>query len=269
MVDVDYKPIDAVMLYAKYARGYRQGGVNTSNAGFETWQPEKVDAYEIGSKVTIDSAVRGNFNIALFYNDFTDQQLQANAVAIPPQSPIAPLVNAGKSKIRGLEIDTSVLVFDSLRFDVGYAYLDTKLESFTPPAFDPTRFSALIPTAPVGGDLTLAPEHRVTATATYKLPLQENIGRLSIGATYTYTAEQIASSASPIGTLPSTELVNVNLNWADIAGSPVDLSLFATNLTKEEYATYVGGSSASAGYETIIPGQPRMYGVRLRYSFGR
>jgi iron complex outermembrane receptor protein len=64
LVGLDYKPIDNVLIYAKYARGYRSGGVNAAYAGYESWEPEKVDAYELGAKVTLRGAVRGYFNVA-------------------------------------------------------------------------------------------------------------------------------------------------------------------------------------------------------------
>ena len=77
LIDLDYKPIPDVLIYAKWARGYRQGGVNPSNIGLETWEPEKVDTYEVGTKASFSGALRGFINIAAFYNDFTNQQLQA------------------------------------------------------------------------------------------------------------------------------------------------------------------------------------------------
>lgn len=66
--------------------------------------------------------------------------------------------------------------------------------------------------------------------------------------------------------LPSYELVNLNLNWTGVMGSPLDLGLFATNVTDEKYLTYVAGSWGS-GMELGHAGMPRMYGARLRYNF--
>jgi iron complex outermembrane receptor protein len=269
LVDLDYKPHQDVLLYGKYARGYRQGGVNTSNVGFgQTWGPEKVDTYEVGAKTSWRGAIPGNFNIAAFYNDFRDQQILAVGVAIPPGQQAAGLVNAGKSRIRGVEIEASVNPLTGLTFDLSYAYLDTKLQEFAPPAFDPTRFTQVISTSQVGGPLTYAPKNRVSLTGTYRLPLAESIGRVALGATYTHTAEQLASASSPIGVLPATDLLNLNLNWTEITGRPVDISVFATNVTNEKYFAAVSGSFASAGFEPASLAQPRMYGVRVRYRFG-
>lgn len=269
LINLDYKPTPDILLYAKYARGYRQGGVNPSNTVPITWGPEKVDAYEIGAKTTFRGAVNGYFNVAAFYNDFSDQQLQANLIPLPgtQASPSAAIVNAGRSKIKGIEVEAMVSPLQGLRFNGGYTFLDTKLSSYSPPDFP--LFQPPQPTSEIGGDLALSPRHKLTVTGSYTLPLDESIGEISFGATYTYTASQIASADSPFGRLPSTNLLNLNASWEGIAGTPIDLSLFATNVTKEKYPVYVGGTYFSAGFETLLLGQPRMYGLRLRYSFGQ
>jgi iron complex outermembrane receptor protein len=70
------------------------------------------------------------------------------------------------------------------------------------------------------------------------------------------------------GTLPVSNLLNVNLGWQSIAGGPFDLSFFATNVTQDHYYSFVPGLESS-GAEFAAIGQPRMFGVRLRYSFGK
>ncbi|MFD1613297.1 TonB-dependent receptor [Sphingomonas tabacisoli] len=279
LIDLDYKPTDEILLYAKYARGYRQGTINLLplSTALNTSGPEKVDTYELGGKVSFAGAVPGIFNVAVFYNDFTDQQLQANTIPRPGVFPTNVLVNAGKSRISGLEADLSVRPFEGLRFDAGYAYLDTKLQSFVLPDLSNDPFySGVIPTATLGGSLAFSPKHRLTLTGTYTLPLSQSVGRLSVGATYTHTSKQYANRADdPFvfqvgfnpGLLPSTNLLNVNVDWTNVGGLPFDLSVFATNVTKEKYALYSGGL-LGLGYDVRVIGEPRMYGARLRYKFG-
>ncbi|WP_264446331.1 TonB-dependent receptor [Novosphingobium sp. JCM 18896] len=269
LIGLDYKPTDDLLIYGKYARGYRQGGVNPSNTLPIVWGPEKVDSFEVGAKASFHGSVNGYFNISAFYNDFSDQQLQANLVPLPgtTASPSAAIVNAGKSKIQGVEVEALISPVEGLRFSGGYTYLDTQLKSYSPPNFP--LFQPPTPTSQVGGDLALSPRHKLTVTGSYTLPLDESVGKITFGATYTYTGTQIASADSPLGRLPSTNLVNLNASWEGIAGTPIDLSLFATNVTKEKYPVYVGGTYYSAGIETLLIGQPRMYGMRLRYSFGK
>jgi iron complex outermembrane receptor protein len=58
------------------------------------------------------------------------------------------------------------------------------------------------------------------------------------------------------------------LNWNRVLGSRVDLSLFATNVTGEQYTTGVLdlGPYDFAGAQL---GNPRFYGLRLRYNFSK
>ncbi|MFD1961359.1 TonB-dependent receptor domain-containing protein [Novosphingobium panipatense] len=270
LIDIDYKPMPDVLLYAKYSRGYRQGNVNASNTVPVAWGPEKVDAYEIGFKTSFRGTLSGYLNAAAFYNDFSDQQLAANLNPDPSipnntNSPAQAIVNAGKSKIQGIEVDAALAAY-GFNLTLGYAYLDTKLKSYTPPIFPgylPPTTGAL-----VGGELPQSPKHRVTITPSYTLPLDDSIGQITLAATYTYTAKQVASNDTPLGILPSSNLWNLNLNWNSIGGSPVDLSGFITNLTNEKYPIFVGNSWASTGTESLILGQPRMYGLRLKVRFG-
>jgi iron complex outermembrane receptor protein len=90
---------------------------------------------------------------------------------------------------------------------------------------------------------------------------------VSLGATYVYTDKQVSAEQSPFGVLPSSNLLNLNLNWDGVAGLPVDLGLFVTNVTKEEVPLAVGNSWAS-GFETFVPNMPRLWGARLKYRFG-
>jgi iron complex outermembrane receptor protein len=281
LINLDYKPNEDVLLYAKYARGYRQGLINLLplTETFTTTRPEKVDTFEVGAKTSFDSFIRGTFNIAAFYNNFSDQQIQANLFTTTGRLGTNAVVNAGKSRIWGIEVDASLRVFEGFRLDLGYAYLNTKLVSITPPnlAGDP-NYSRVELTAAVDGPLAYSPKHRLTVTGTYTLPLEESIGRVSVGVTYTYTSEQFGTRANDVlvpvlgynlGLLPATNLVNLNLNWDSVGGLPIDLSAFVTNLTNEKYHFAIGGVASLAGYESFILGEPRMFGARLRYRFGR
>ncbi|MFC0204976.1 TonB-dependent receptor [Novosphingobium soli] len=277
LIDLDYKPVDDVLLYAKWARGYRGAGVASANVLLETWGPEKVDTYEVGAKASFHGAVRGYFNVAAFYNDFSDQQIQATLVRNPrPGNPFiggSAIVNAGKSRIWGIEVDSSINLFDGLRVDAGYTYLDTKVLELNPPAVPADAqqfFTALVPTAEEGGPLALSPKHRLTLTGSYTLPLDESIGRISLGATYVYTSEQVMSlaTAPAFQNAPATDLLNLNASWADVLGQPFDLSFFMTNVTNEKFPLNVNNAYGSFGLESQIVNEPRMYGFRLKARFG-
>jgi iron complex outermembrane receptor protein len=139
-----------------------------------------------------------------------------------------------------------------------------------------TPFGTITPSSKVNTVFTYTPKHKFTVGATYTLPLDESIGSLSIGGTWTMTSGSFNDFSSPayvnghpVGYTPKNNLVNANIDWRGIAGSPVDVSLFATNITKE--VINVANTSAwnTGGVAEVLLNQPRMYGVRLRVHFGQ
>jgi iron complex outermembrane receptor protein len=288
LINVDYKVTPDMLAYAKYARGYRQGGINFTNPGVELWGPESLDTYEIGLKTSFRGAVNGWFNIAGFYNSLSDLQVFAGLLSdTPGVAGGAAILNAGKAESYGIEIDTSLSFFDNaFRIDGGYTYLDTKVKSVEAGAnkgdgsrlgqlLVGTPFGAVFPTVSAGSPFTLSPKHKLTMTATYTLPVDESVGKVSLAATWVHTGKQISNGSVPqtingipLGTIPAYDLINLNLDWKGIAGSPVDAALFVTNLTKKVYPVNTGGGWNSSGIGDWLLGVPRMYGMRLRINFG-
>lgn len=289
-LDLDYKPNSDTLLYVKWARGYRAGGINPSNTGAETWGPEKLDDYELGAKLSWSSDnVRGVFDVDGFYNDFRNQQVSifipqcTTPTAIctnPAPVGINGIANVGRSVLKGVEVDAMVDIMQRLRLELGYAYLRTRVKSVGTPFCDVTRFNCVAASGPtVGSELVFAPHNRVTVTATYTLPVDDSIGDVSVGATFTHTDKSFFSHADdhafaagiiPFNpsVIPATNLLNLNFNWNSIAGKPVDLSIFATNVTQKKYYTASTNALSSTGAEFILLGEPRIYGMRLKYHFG-
>ena len=289
LIDLDYKITDDVMWYGKYARGYRAGGV-FSNApeDHRTFEPEKVDSYESGIKTSFAEPIHGLFNASVFYNNFSKQQLQlgfdaATINGVPaPVSPTTGIINAGKSRIYGAEIEAQVRPFEDLTFDINYTYLNATLQSVNTVSTTDPNYVAGVTSMAKGDPLVLSPKNKFTAEADYTLPLPRSIGRVVFGVTFTHTDKQLTNydyldpavvalfNGQNNSYIQATNLLNLDLGWKSIAGSPVDVSFFATNVTQEHYYTFVPGlGSAQLGLETAVLGTPRMYGARIRYNFGK
>jgi iron complex outermembrane receptor protein len=271
-----YRPLDDVMAYAKYVRGYRQGSiVLAASPGIDTYGPEKVDTYEIGAKTSFDGFIPGRFNVAVFYNDFTDQQLQTGYISSTDGATTS-IFNAGKSRIQGAEVESYFRLYKGLSLAVSYAFLDTKLLEMENRQADVEAAGGVVagrtysPIATAGEELPFAPDHTVVTTLAYALPLLETWGLLDLGATFVYTGRQRAAAdrSTPYAMLDAYQLLNLNVNWSDVFGIPVDVALFATNALGEKYITSVSGSLLSTGVEARGIGTPRMIGARLRYRFG-
>jgi iron complex outermembrane receptor protein len=268
LIDFDFKPTPDMLIYAKYARGYRQGAVNFTNPGIETVGPEKLDSYEVGGKLTFRGGLPGYFNVAAFYNDFSNQQIFGSLIAKQGSGIAggAALINAGKSTLKGVEVDTGITAFDVLRLGASYAYLETKLKELVPPTLNPNGpFLAIIPRGNLGGSLTYSPKHRLSLTGDVSIPVAEELGKVSVGAIFTYTSSQLVDGNLSI---PGYKLLNLNASWNNIGGSGIDVIGFATNITNKKYRVTSGGGYESSGIFDFAYGQPRMYGVRIRYTFG-
>ncbi len=269
LLGLDYLPGTDLMLYAKYARGYRQGSLNMFGAeGTQTFEPEEVDAYEIGSKWRFDGPIPGTLNIAAFYNELSDQQLQVGySSSVGAAATTTGIVNAGASTIQGVEVEATLELLENLIFSLAYTYLDTKLDEISnPPIAAGSPYDTAIPSAVQGGELTFSPENAATASLTYGLPLSADLGDISIGASYTYIDEQL-STVGTYGMLGARELVNLNASWKGIVGTGFDLALFATNITDDEYTVNVTGLYDSSGMDFRVTGEPKMYGAKLKYNF--
>ena len=280
LIDLDYKPMDDVLLYGKYARGYRSGGIfPNSPSNYRVFQPEKVDDFELGAKTTFGGDLHGVFDIDGFYNNFRNQQLEADFNAAPgvAVSPTTGVVNAGKSRIYGVEVNASISPFRGLTLDGSYTYLNAKIISIAPLVSTDPHY-VISDTISPGDPLELAPKNKVTLTSTYTLPLNQSVGRVSVGATFTHTDKQfstylynsqayLALYGSNLGELAARNLLNLNMSWSSVAGLPIDASIFVTNVTNRQYYSYVPGLGSN-GFESAVLGEPRMYGAKLRYRFG-
>ena len=280
LISLDYKPNYDTLVYLKYTRGYRTGGVfANSPIEYRVFEPEQIDSYEAGFKASFSDTIQGILNVSAFYNDFRNQQLQASFEPAPgaPVAPTTGVVNAGKSRIWGFEVETSIMPFPGLRLDGSYAYLNARIKRIDPIVVTDPNYIASNQIE-VGNSLFLSPENKFSITATYTLPVEESVGTITLGATYTYTDKQrstylynnpafVAAYGANLGIVDDFDLLNLNINWSSIAGSPVDLSLFAVNVLKEKYFAFVPGVGA-LGVETAVLGEPRTYGLRLRYRFG-
>ncbi|MDX8358784.1 TonB-dependent receptor [Sphingopyxis terrae] len=136
---IEYDLSDDNMLYAKVSTGHKSGGFNDSFDGSpipETFSPEKLLVYEIGSRNSFDMfGRRGVFNLTGFYYDYTNQVFQdltcinLDTTQQPPVCNGYSLVNRniGASRIYGAEAEMRLRFPGNFGLDINAAYLDTKI----------------------------------------------------------------------------------------------------------------------------------------------
>ncbi|MDF7776450.1 TonB-dependent receptor [Sphingomonas sp. AOB5] len=128
-VNVSWKPAieftDSSLFYASYSKGYKGGGFNGSAGGIGTvplsYEPEFVNAYELGTKNTLANG-RVVFNMTLFYYNYEDYQI-AKLVGV---STATENIDA---EIKGMEVETIFEPFSRFRVNANLSVLNTRIKS--------------------------------------------------------------------------------------------------------------------------------------------
>ncbi|WP_428627926.1 TonB-dependent receptor [Sphingopyxis sp.] len=120
---IDFKVSEDNLLYASYSRGYKSGGINpplqASTGVQESFRPEQVDAFEIGSKNTFgDGAFQ--LNLTAFYYKYKDLQLSR----IVSRTAVNDNINAN---IWGAEVEAIIRPDPNMLVNIGFSYLKSEV----------------------------------------------------------------------------------------------------------------------------------------------
>lgn len=124
---IDFTPTADTLFYLSYSRGYRSGAFNGqflfSISDFTSVRPETLDSVEAGWKTQwLDRRLQ--LNGAVFHYQYKNQQI----IDIRPTGQ-QPLINLGKSKIDGGELELVARPVPPLTVHVGIGVLDAKVQN--------------------------------------------------------------------------------------------------------------------------------------------
>ncbi|MCK9541460.1 MAG: TonB-dependent receptor [Novosphingobium sp.] len=262
-IGAEWKPGADTLLYATTRRNFKDGGqnfINTLDTALLTYKPEIATDYEIGIKQSwLSGGLRGHTNLSLYYGKYDDMQRQ---VTVNTGTAVATVIyNAAKANIKGAEFETSFSL-DNLTLSLFYNYTDAKYDNFIDPA--------------TGADLSAnwlvgTPRHAGGGSLTYKADLGE-MGSLEPSVSF-YASGKFATAANQVvnvGTLvPGYHIVNARLDWREVGGLPLDLGVYVNNLADKDYIVAgLGLYGSTLGYNSVVYGQPRTYGLSLTWRFG-
>ncbi|HEY3658402.1 MAG TPA: TonB-dependent receptor [Steroidobacteraceae bacterium] len=262
-----YQVTDTLNAYVTYNQGFKSGGYVVSSLFKQPYDPEKVDAYEIGLK----SAQKDfTFNTAVFYYNYKDQQvttsINVNGV------PLGVVANAASSRIYGLDADITARLTDEFQVYSGLSLLSAKYASYpkatvnAPATEDPfgnpcTLCGNQAEVVDVSGHyLPRSPKWTLNISPEYtrKLPA----GELDVSATVYHTA---GFFFEPLNRIPQPAYTSVNArtSWT-FGGTGVKVSAWGKNLTNR---VIYSGTFQSQLADGIMYAPPRTYGLELQYRF--
>lgn len=115
------------LLYASVETGYRSGGFNPAT-GFESYEPEYITAYTVGSKNRFfDNRVQ--INVEAFWWKYRNQQVSAVRGDLDGRTANI-TQNIGGARIRGIELEGRFLVTPTTLISTDVQYLDAENRDF-------------------------------------------------------------------------------------------------------------------------------------------
>jgi iron complex outermembrane receptor protein len=277
---------DTINVYASYNRGFKSGSYSLQSPLNPPYEPQFIDAYEVGLKSELfDRRLR--LNLAAYHYDIDDYQVRSAATATAGSSVI---LNAATVEVNGVDVEFEAAPTDSLRLFGGLTFLDSKFDQFggpdtvrqapivyprpatCPPELRGTRDpGVLLPGPRTGGFVTCfgdvsgnetpnAPDFTASVGASYRWTLNQG-GMLRVSALYSYNDGFVFESDN-IARQGSYDLVNASIEYRPTENYGIEL--WGRNLTDKYYA--VQKITTGTGVTTAV-GEPRTYGVNFKVDF--
>ena len=284
MASIDYQASENVLLYARYAEGFKSGGFNgrANNPGEDQpYDPETLNSYEVGAKTQwADDKVVAN--LAFFFNDYEDFQARVSRSVTSPSQPVPSIdfavLNAGGLETYGAELEFVAFPIPELRLDAQIGYLHAEYTEFfeirnlanpaPPPATIPTLVDRSWQTP------AFSPEWTLRLGAQYEWTLGDD-GFLRLGGAARWRSEMaLAVDNADIFTRTrfvgmwqdSYWLFDAQLVWENTDGS-LTAGVYGQNLADEVYKTDAQEFSSVGGIRTAYYGEPQtfMFKLGVRY----
>ncbi|MGE4429709.1 MAG: TonB-dependent receptor [Sphingobium sp.] len=258
----DQKFTDDIMGYASFSRGYKTGGYNLTGVGaIPAFQPEQLDAYEVGLKTELfDRHLR--FNISAFYYKYKNIQVQLT------QPGGENTANAAAARMKGVDVDFQVAVAQNFTLRGAAGYLTGKYREvidpttglpFTLPGY-PASSGAGFEYNPAGNRTVYSPKWSGNVGGTYTIP--SSIGDFDLDATMIFSGKSFVQPTNRRA-LPSYKTVNSSITWKSL-DDHLNIRVWAQNLFDERYL--VTALESGLG-DLIVYAPPRTYGVTLTTKF--
>jgi iron complex outermembrane receptor protein len=208
------------------------------------------------------------FNSSAFYYQFSDQQFRGPVTGASPcpgsPNPLGTvLLNAAKSQILGLEVETQARVTENFSLMAGVGLLDSKYKDLM---LADTNNGGVADLS--GNKLLEAPPYSVTLAFDYSIPLQNT--KLGLRADASWTGKQYFTAFNNIvpynlAVSPSHWESNARVYISSRDGK-FDFGIWGKNLNNQDALTFAANPAAFGILFTTVP-YPRRYGADFRWNF--
>jgi iron complex outermembrane recepter protein len=246
--------------YARFAEGFKTGGVNPLNPPSYFSSPnlgsvfggETVYTYEVGYRAPfLDNKLQST--TAVFYNNYENLQIAAHTNAAHAGILLA-IVNGGNARTYGAEQSITWRVIQPVTLGISASYLNAKYKNFEIPP-NPV----LVPFNLSGTTMINSPDFQLSLTANLDQPLNDKYNLIG-SALFSHTSNILFQQSGLPGVLPDStqsaySLVNLRFG-VRTADDHYEFTVEGDNVFNQAYA--VNGSSSASGGNVLQWGNPRI-----------
>lgn len=272
-------PIDHLMGYFTYSRGFKGGGFNAilqpavDSIDPTPFQPEILDNFEIGLK-SIAFEGRLTANLALFYGDYDDIQVTQFLTEFDdpddPTSVTSQRVtrNAAKATTKGVELELVSQPIDGLLINGSLGYVDARYDDF--PDAEDQLTGDIINRA--GQTFNRTPDFNSFVSVQYSIPVDiadssSMNGWLTPRLEWAYRSRyHILEPELVDGIQSGYNLLNARLSY-DFFDDQAQVAIWGQNLLDVAYFTEAFGAVSTFGVVTQYYDPPVTFGGELSYRF--
>ena len=264
---LDFTVNENVLLYANLSRGEKGGQFTDAPeaalngiAGIPA-DPETVLAWEAGLKATwADGSLQTN--IALFFNDYTDQHVQIT-VPTADGGVASTAINAAESETSGVEADIIFAPGAGWTINLSLGVLSSEV---TKASVNDTAYGVRIQE---GRNLTNAPELTANLSVTKDFEF-DNGNLLTVNFTGRYADEREFNlvdtpESRPFTTDPEYTLLDAWIEYRFGADNRFKFGAWGKNLTDELYFNHI--QEFGIGNAIAFASNPRQYGISVGVDF--
>ena len=267
-INFTYKIEPDRMLYATWSTGFRPGGVNRVR-DFPDYNPDYLTNFEVGWK-TEWFAHQLRWNGALFDEEWKDAQF-----AITGTNGITEIVNAGKSRIQGIESDVEWRVTDGFTLSASATALRAKLlqnackyRSVSLECTEPFNGKANSILSPAGARLPVSAKLKGNVIARYDFAVgayEAHLQGAMVAQTYVVPQLRLADSQI-IGNQPGYASFDLA---AGVKRGTWQAELFLQNAfdNRGQSIRYTGCAPTTCSLVYVLPIAPRLVGVTFGQKF--